>query len=116
MLEIFSVEKAERTKLRSLPLLPRVAVTVEMAGRHFTFRHVPILETVVNLRGRGFSLANFFEVTREELSEIRLPAVKKAALASVKQLHSRVAKAKSAATVRKAAPKAAAKRKSDDAQ
>ena len=76
MSNLFTVHKSESSKLRKLPFLPRLGVTVDVAGRQFTFRHVPTLETFLNWRERGFSLRNLANLSREELSEVRLPALK----------------------------------------
>ena len=53
----FYVQKSERTKLRRLPFLPRFGITVEAFGRQLTFKQVPLLETLLNLRDRGLSLS-----------------------------------------------------------
>lgn len=109
----FSVTKAERSKLRSLPFLPRFAVTVEVGGRQLTYRHTPALETLNNLRNRGFSLSALKALAAEELAEIRLPALKpaiKKGLAQVKTIKDKVA---SARPVRKAPVKAALRKKPD---
>ncbi len=103
MANMFSVNKAERTKTRKLPLLPRFGVTVEIAGRQFTYKQVPFIETVLNLRERGFTVKNLVKLAAEELAEIRFPAGERP-LATVKDLHAKGAKKAPAA-------KAAAKKK-----
>jgi hypothetical protein len=108
MANMFCVHKAERTKLRKLPFLPRLGVTVEIAGRQFVYKQVPFLETVLNIRDRGFNLRNIAAVAREELDEVRFPLLKRP-LAAVKDLHQ-----KATTKVKKAPAKAAAKKKTDD--
>jgi hypothetical protein len=110
MANMFCVQKVERSKLRKLPMLPRFAVTVEFAGRQFIFKQAPFLETLLNVKDRGFSLKNLLKVAAEELDEIRLPAGKRP-LASVKDLHAKSAEGK----VKKAPAKAAAKKKATEA-
>jgi hypothetical protein len=105
MANMFCVNKAERTKTRKLPLLPRFGVTVEIAGRQFTYKQVPFIETILNLRERGFSRKNLTKLASEELAEIRFPA-SDASLAIVKDLHPKTAKKAPAA-------KAAAKKKAE---
>ena len=83
----FYVQKSERTKLRRLPFLPRFGITVETFGRQLTFKQVPLLETLLNLRDRGLSLSNFRRLAKEEWDEIRFPG--RPALAAVKDFSGR---------------------------
>lgn len=69
----FNINRAEKTKLRRLPLLPRFGLTLEFGGRQFTWKMVPFLETVLNWRDAGFTMQNFRKVSAEELSEITFP-------------------------------------------
>lgn len=114
----FSFTKSVPTKLRKLPFLPRFAVTVDMGGRQLTLRSTPTLETLLNLKDSGFSFANFRKIAEEELSEIKLPALRKSAavvkkgLAQVKSIKDKaVANAK---PLRKSPAKAALKKRSED--
>jgi hypothetical protein len=122
MANMFSVNKAERSKLRKLPLLPRIGLTVEIAGRQFTYKHAPLLETILNARERGFSVKNLVRVASEQLAEIGFPKAGKPAVSVVKG--GKDAKAAgdehvSATIVKKAPSKAAAatkKKPTKDAQ
>ena len=111
MANMFCVHKAERTKMRKLPFLPRIGITIDVAGRQFIYKQSPILETVLNLRDRGFSLKNLAKAAAEELDEIRFPIVKRG-LAAVKDLHAKVTEGK---PVKKAPANAAAKKKAEAA-
>ena len=71
----FSFEKSKPSNMKRLPLLPRFAVTVDVAGRRMTYRQAPLIETIANMWDRGFSMKNFLDVTFEQLSEIELPKV-----------------------------------------
>ena len=66
-------QKVERTKLRRLPFLPRFGITIDTFGRQLTIKQVPLLETLLNLRDRGFNLGNFRRLAKEEWDEIRFP-------------------------------------------
>jgi hypothetical protein len=74
------VEKSKRTKTRKLPFLPRFGFVIEVGGRQISYRQVPMTETLLNLRERGFSMKNFVRVALEQLGEIELPKVKIQAL------------------------------------
>ncbi len=111
MSNMLTLHKVERTKLRRLPLLPRVGLTVEIGGHQLVFKHAPALETLLNLRDRGFKLKALGRLVADELEEIRFPVIKRG-LAAVKDLHAKTVEAK---IVKKAAAKAATKKKADDA-
>ena len=77
MANILCVEKSKKSKVRRLAFLPRFGLTVDIGGRQFIYRQAPMLETVVNLFHRGFSMKNLMNVAHDQLSEIELPKVKK---------------------------------------
>ena len=101
----FYVQNTERTKLRRLPFLPRFGITVEAFGRQLTVKQVPLLETLLNLRDRGFSFSNFKKLAKEEWDEIRFPG--RPALAAVKDFSGRAPQPKG----HKPAPRSTAKQK-----
>jgi hypothetical protein len=116
-----SITKSAPTKLRKLPFLPRFALTVELGGRQLTLRKTPALETLLNLRQGGFTLANLRKVAEEELAEIKLPALRKPVaavakkgLAQVKTIKEKVVA--NAKPIRKAAAKAALKKRPDEGE
>jgi hypothetical protein len=76
MANTLCIEKTKRTKTRKLPLLPRFGVVVEIGGRQFAYRQVPITETLLNLRERGFTMQNFVKIAAEQLAEIKFPKLK----------------------------------------
>lgn len=78
--------KATMSKLRKLPFLPRFAIAVEIAGRQLTLRSTPTLETILNVRDLGLSLANWRRVVEQEIAEIRLPGISKSAALAKKGL------------------------------
>lgn len=91
----FTMHKAERTKLRRFPFLPRVGFTLEIAGRQFTFKQAPLMETFFNWRDLGFTMANFKKVVAEELNEISFPLSRKAqTIAAIKNLRPKAVGAK----------------------
>jgi hypothetical protein len=100
--------KAESAMLRRVQFLPRVGMTVELGGRVLVFKHTPTLETLLNLKDRGFSLKNLTKLAIEELEEIRYPVLKRG-LAAVKDLGEK------AKVLKKAPVRAAAKKKPEEA-
>jgi hypothetical protein len=82
----FTVSKAERTKLRRMPFLPRLGFTVEVAGRQFTIKNAPMVETFLNWRDIGFTVANFKKIAFEEWNEINFPSKKAQTIAAIKNL------------------------------
>jgi hypothetical protein len=67
------VEKSKRTKTRKLPFLPRFGFIVEIGGRQIAYRQVPLTETLLNLRERGFSMKNLVKVAMEQINEVKFP-------------------------------------------
>jgi hypothetical protein len=112
MANMFSVQKSERSPLRRLPLLPRVGIVVDVAGRQFSFKHVPILETLLIARERGLTMKNLVKVASEALSEVAFPKpdAKGAAVTPLKKVDAERQGA-SAKSVKKPAAKAAAAKK-----
>lgn len=68
----FFAEKIKQSPSRKLPFLPRVGVVVEFGKRRFTFRHVPLLETLAILLERGPTVLNFRRIIKEQMNEISL--------------------------------------------
>ncbi len=93
-------QKLEKSKFRRVPFIPRVGVTVDWLGYQAAFRHSPILETLINLADKEFSVDNLKSVWRSELDDIRFPLMR-GGLAAVKQLHTKVVEARKVSGSRK---------------
>jgi hypothetical protein len=74
MMTLFRVERSPKTRSRKLPWLPRFGVVVDFGGRRFSYRQVPLLETVVNLLERGPTRFNVNQILMEQFYEICLPS------------------------------------------
>ena len=74
MINLFKIERLKPTKTRKLPLLPRLGIVVELGGRRFSYRQVPLFETLVNLMERGPSFSNLQKIVMEQLYEVNLPS------------------------------------------
>lgn len=111
MANMFSVQKVGLSKLRKAPFLPRVGLTLEVAGRQFSFRYAPFLETLLVLRERGYDLRSLPKIAGEIFDEIKFPSGKRP-LAPVKDLQPREGanKVKKGATAKAAKRKATAKK------
>ena len=84
IINLFRVERSDKSRSRKLPLLPRFGLVVDFAGRRFSFRHAPLLETVLNLVERGATRANFEKIVMEQLYEISLPSLVRKKTVTVK--------------------------------
>lgn len=71
----FRVDTLDRTRSRKFSWLPRWGVVVEFAGRRFSLRHAPLLETIANLLERGATRSNLEKIVTEQLYEISLPSL-----------------------------------------
>jgi|GEM_PF-1807089 len=89
-----SVEKSGKSSVKRLPFLPRFGLTVDFGGRRFTYRQTPVLETLHNLRLRGFSMRNFVEIAYRQLMEVEMPRQEKIATGERQKSRSRRKKAK----------------------
>ncbi len=67
-----ALKKSRPSKLKRLKFLPRFGLTVDFAGRELHYRHTPILETLINLKGKKPSFAGLMEVALEQFREIDL--------------------------------------------
>lgn len=67
-----SVQKAKQTSTRKLKFLPRIGLTLDFAGKQFTFRQAPFLESVANMKTKKFSLENLRAVSNQILDEITM--------------------------------------------
>lgn len=66
------VKKSRESKIRRLSFLPRIGVSIDFAGKKYAYKQAPLLEAVVNLFDRGFSMKNLMEVAKDQLGEIEL--------------------------------------------
>jgi len=76
MADSFGISKLKKSPTRKLSALPRFGIYFEIFGRRFTYKRAPILETLVLLKERGFTLAHLMSASIEQLDEIRFPALK----------------------------------------
>ena len=72
---IFRVDSSDKSRSRKFPLLPRIGIVVDFGGKRFSFRHAPLLETLINLLERGPSRSNLQKIVTEQLYEIALPSL-----------------------------------------
>ena len=47
---------------------------MELGGRRFSYRQVPLIETIMNLVERGPSFSNLQKIVLEQLYEVNLPS------------------------------------------
>jgi hypothetical protein len=68
-----NLDKIDPGKTRRLPFLPRFGWVLEWNHHQLSYRQTPFLETLVNLRERGFSYENLLKVSLAEVKEIQFP-------------------------------------------
>ncbi len=75
IINLFRVDRSDKSRSRKFPLLPRIGIVIDFAGRRFSFRHAPLVETLINLLERGPSRSNLQKIVTEQLYEISLPSL-----------------------------------------
>jgi len=72
MANSLSFNKSPKSKLKRLSMLPRFGFTVDFAGYEFSYRQAPILEALMNLRGKSISLQTLLDISLKQLEEIKI--------------------------------------------
>jgi len=67
-----SVQKTKLTPTRKLKFLPRIGLTLDVAGKKLTFKQAPFFEAIANMRKDHFSLKNFVTISNQILDEISI--------------------------------------------
>ena len=80
----FSIDKTKTTRTRKFPILPRVGIVVDVAGRRFSYRYAPFMETLVNLVEWGLSRSNLEKIQNEQWREIDFPGQRTARTLDIK--------------------------------
>ncbi len=75
IVNLFRVDRSEKSRSRKFSWLPRLGIVVDFGGRRFSFRHAPLLETFLNLVERGVTRSNLEKIVTEQLYEISLPSL-----------------------------------------
>lgn len=75
IVNLFRVDRSEKSRSRKFPWLPRFGLVIDFGGRRFSFRHAPLMETVLNLLERGATRSNLEKIVTEQLYEISLPSL-----------------------------------------
>ncbi|MDD9950975.1 MAG: hypothetical protein OXT67_05355 [Zetaproteobacteria bacterium] len=69
----FSTEKRKKTGTRKLPFLPRVGIYIDFAGYEVVLKHVPIMETLVNINPYHLTRAKLQQVMAMQMDEVNFP-------------------------------------------
>ena len=67
-----SFQKAPKSNTRKLPFFPRFGFVIDIGGRQFSYRQVPLLEVLANVIQNKSGMKGFIESTRTMLEEVRL--------------------------------------------
>jgi hypothetical protein len=96
IVNLFRVDRSEKSRSRKFPWLPRVGLVIDFAGRRFSLRHAPLIETIMNLLERGPTRSNLEKIVTEQLYEISLPSLIRKKTVDVKSrtIHNKTKKLK----------------------
>ncbi len=75
IVNLFRIDTTEKSRSRKYSWLPRFGIVIDFAGRRFSLRHAPLLETIANLLERGPTRSNLEKIVTEQLYEISLPSL-----------------------------------------
>ena len=75
LVNVFRVDRSDKSRSRKFSWLPRIGIVIDFAGRRYSWRHAPLMETLVNLFERGPSRSNLEKIVTEQLYEISLPSL-----------------------------------------
>jgi hypothetical protein len=75
IVNLFRVDRSEKSRSRKFSWLPRFGIVIDFAGRRFSLRHAPLIETLANLLERGPTRSNLEKIVTEQLYEISLPSL-----------------------------------------
>ena len=67
------VQKKKDTVLRKIPWLPRIGIYFDAFGYELVAKHVPTIETALNLLDRGLKRSHLKNITKEQFEEIQFP-------------------------------------------
>ena len=79
---LFSSEKRQKSSTRKLPFLPRIGIYVDFCGYEFVLKHVPLLETLLNINPYHLTRAKLEQVIANQLDEVVFPPKKKEIIVS----------------------------------
>ena len=65
--------KKSPTALRKLNWLPRIGLYIDFAGYEFIYKHVPLLESMINLLEGPLTENQLRSIIRRQLAEIKFP-------------------------------------------
>ncbi|MCX6130237.1 MAG: hypothetical protein NTX25_14390 [Proteobacteria bacterium] len=75
IVNLFRVDPSDKSRSRKFSWLPRFGIVIDFAGRRFSLRHAPLIETIANLLERGPTRSNLEKIVTEQLYEISLPSL-----------------------------------------
>jgi hypothetical protein len=70
---VITSRPSKKTKTRRLSFLPRIALSVDLAGTQFEVFHVPLTETLFNMIGKKFNLQTLISVSHQQIDELVAP-------------------------------------------
>ena len=75
MAMFFKAERIPKTKLNRLPILPRLGIVFDFAGKRYCYKYVSVIDTLATLVSEGpVTLSNFKRVIKSQFEEIEFPS------------------------------------------
>lgn len=67
------LDKTTKSSTRKLPFLPRIGLSVDIAGYQLNIKAAPFSETIMSLKEKGLSLKSLKNIAIQQLNEIKIP-------------------------------------------
>ena len=72
----FRAERIPKTKLKRLPMLPRIGIVFDFAGKRYSYKYVSVVDTIASVVSDGpITLSNFKKVIKAQFEEIEFPPI-----------------------------------------
>lgn len=75
MANVFITKKSSKSKLSRLSFLPRIGLTIDFAGKQFSYFQVSMIEAFWNMPRGQRTVANLIKLSEQQIKEIKLPSV-----------------------------------------
>lgn len=75
MANVFITRKSSKSKLSRLSLLPRIGLTIDFAGKQFSYFQVSMIEAFWNMPRGQRTVANLIKLSDQQIKEIKLPTL-----------------------------------------
>jgi len=70
---VLTSRPSKKSKLKRISFLPRIGITLDVAGKQYGYFQVPLTETLLNMQGRPWSLKSLIATAHLQIKELELP-------------------------------------------